>query len=87
MAPTWMVPIDRCFMTPSLPGPVPATRVSTATPGPAACRGNVNSVLTIDSAIVDATSATCVVENRDFFGFSGVRGGGGGAGMGIGYGV
>src|SRR3954471_2719956 len=33
------------------------TRVSTATPGPAAGPGNVNNVLTIDSAIVDAIVA------------------------------
>src|SRR3982751_3818600 len=33
------------------------TRVSTATPGPAAGPGNVNNVLTIDSAIVEAIVA------------------------------
>jgi proteasome lid subunit RPN8/RPN11 len=57
MALTWTFPIDRCFMSPPLPHVVIRTRVSTATPGPAPRHGNVNSVLTIDSAIVDAIVA------------------------------
>ena len=57
MALTWTFPIDRCFMTSPLPRLVIRTRVSTATPGPAAGHGNVKDVLTIDSAIVDAIVA------------------------------
>ena len=57
-------------------------------PGSPDTNSATSTTATPNSAMVVATRATWVVENRAFFvGFGGVCGGDGGAGMGIGYGV